>query len=67
MVWGTDQVYHHTLEHCSQQAITPYILPELNDIDTVEDLRRFRKHAPKSKYNSRTFQYLVANEVLKDA
>ena len=67
MVWGTDEVYHHTLERCSQQGIAPYTLPELNDIDTVEDLRRFHRHAPKSKFNTQTYQYLAANEIVKDA
>jgi rSAM/selenodomain-associated transferase 1 len=66
MVWGTEKVCQQTLERCSQKNINPHILPELNDIDTWDDLRLFRKHQKKSKHNTKTIRYLITNRILED-
>jgi uncharacterized protein len=38
--WGTETVLARTLELIKQQGLTPLLLPEINDIDTVDDLIR---------------------------
>jgi glycosyltransferase A (GT-A) superfamily protein (DUF2064 family) len=36
--WGTPKVYEATRDKCSQLGAPPVVLPELRDVDRLEDL-----------------------------
>jgi rSAM/selenodomain-associated transferase 1 len=42
--WGTETVLSQTLELIKHQGLSFYLLPEINDIDTVDDLVRCGQH-----------------------
>jgi uncharacterized protein len=42
--WGTETVLSQTVNLIKQQGLTPFLLPEINDIDTVDDLIRCGHH-----------------------
>jgi len=64
--WGTDSVYAKTLEICRQEKIRPHILPELNDIDTYDDLKQFMKESDKKQRSDLlSFTYLSKKDSLK--
>jgi uncharacterized protein len=42
--WGTETVLPRTLELIKQQGLEVFLLPEINDIDTVDDLIRCGHH-----------------------
>ena len=46
MAWSTDTVFAETLARLAARGIGPAILPELDDIDTPEDLARWPDFAP---------------------
>ena len=46
MAWSTDTVVAETLARLAARGIGPAILPELDDIDTPEDLARWPGFAP---------------------
>lgn len=48
MEWSTDRVLPETLSRLKSLGINPVILPEHQDMDTLEDLERLRKN-PKAK------------------
>lgn len=65
--WGTDSVYNKTLEICRQEKIRPHILPELNDIDTYDDLKQFMKESDKKlRSDLLSFNYLSKKGVFED-
>ena len=43
IAWGTNTVFRETLDRFQDIAITPRLLPSLNDIDRPEDLKHFRR------------------------
>jgi rSAM/selenodomain-associated transferase 1 len=43
IAWSTDQVLSQTLKLCSSQRLSPALLPELRDIDQIEDLVYYRE------------------------
>jgi rSAM/selenodomain-associated transferase 1 len=45
IAWGTDSVFRKTLEICEEENIRPHLLPALNDIDTIDDLKQFMNEA----------------------
>lgn len=62
--WGTDSVYNQTLEICRREKIRPHILPELNDIDTYDDLEQFMKGPDKAKRSDLySFNYLLSKNI----
>lgn len=42
--WGTETVFSTTLEKCKAANLSPGLLPALQDIDSLEDLRAFQKN-----------------------
>jgi rSAM/selenodomain-associated transferase 1 len=48
MEWSTETVFAETLARLAARGIGPAILPELDDIDTAEDLARWPDFAPDS-------------------
>jgi rSAM/selenodomain-associated transferase 1 len=42
--WSTDSVFDNTIEKLNNSEINYFMLDELTDIDTVEDLQYWRKH-----------------------
>jgi uncharacterized protein len=44
ITWGTETVLSQTVERIKQQGLTVFLLPEINDIDTVGDLKRCGQH-----------------------
>ncbi len=62
--WGTETVYQKTLEICGQQGITPCVLPVLNDIDTVDDLKQFMKESGKKQRSDlSSFNYVLLENI----
>ncbi|MFP4330032.1 MAG: TIGR04283 family arsenosugar biosynthesis glycosyltransferase [Spirochaetaceae bacterium] len=43
--WGDESVYERTLSRIETAALKLRLLPPAGDIDTLEDLRRWRRHA----------------------
>ena len=41
--WSTEQVLNQTIERCNAVHLTHALLPELRDIDLVEDLEFYRR------------------------
>ncbi len=39
MVWSTSTVFRETLDRLQEASVTLHVLPEMTDIDTLEDLR----------------------------
>ncbi|UCE34605.1 MAG: TIGR04282 family arsenosugar biosynthesis glycosyltransferase [Deltaproteobacteria bacterium] len=63
--WGTNTVLTRTLGILRDHQRTAYLLPPLQDIDTLEDLKVFLeklKHAP---HSLRTMTYLNDSEILE--
>lgn len=48
--WSTDQVFPQTLESFKSQNLFYHQLPELTDIDTLEDLQKFPQILPKENH-----------------
>ena len=44
--WSTDKVLPQTIEHIKKLGLLYNLLPELNDIDTLEDLKEFPELIP---------------------
>ncbi|MCK9418734.1 MAG: TIGR04282 family arsenosugar biosynthesis glycosyltransferase [Nitrospirae bacterium] len=68
MAWSTRTVFRETVERLHEASVTLHVLPELTDVDTVEDLRTLMSQvkSPSSR-SSRTLSYLVRhqNSILK--
>jgi rSAM/selenodomain-associated transferase 1 len=63
--WGTDTVLTRTLDILGANQCRFYLLPPLQDIDTLEDLKVFfekHKHAP---HSLRTMTYLNDSQILE--
>jgi len=39
MVWSTSRVFRETVDRLHEESVTLHVLPEMTDIDTLEDLR----------------------------
>jgi rSAM/selenodomain-associated transferase 1 len=46
MAWSSDKVLSTTLARCRQLQLSVYMLPELHDVDTIEDWYRFQETIP---------------------
>jgi uncharacterized protein len=55
--WGTEAVLSQTVELIKQQGLTLFLLPEINDIDTVDDLIRCGQHEVIKKHLSGWLSY----------
>jgi glycosyltransferase A (GT-A) superfamily protein (DUF2064 family) len=59
MVWSTGTVFRETMDKLHDALLKVHVLPELTDVDTMEDLKAFMSQArsPASK-TSRTRSFL---------
>jgi uncharacterized protein len=55
--WGTETVLSQTLELIKQQGLMVSLLPEINDIDTVDDLIRCGQHEVIKQHLSKWLSY----------
>lgn len=46
IAWSTDKVFEQTVEACSQAKLSTFVLQELTDIDTEQDLIEFSRFNP---------------------
>ncbi len=60
--WGTSLVFGQTLERAEKAGSACGLLPVLNDIDLIDDLRRFYKCYKREGMTSRTMAFLSRQE-----
>lgn len=68
LVWGARTVYRETLDRLHGSSLAVHLLPELTDIDSVEDLRVLLSRAGNpAPGGSRTFSFLMQhrNNIVK--
>jgi uncharacterized protein len=55
MVWSTSTVFRKTLDRLREASVTLHVLPEMTDIDTIDDLRTLQSRVTGSQFElSRT-------------
>jgi uncharacterized protein len=60
--WGTDTVLKDTLKILREKNYKAYFLPELRDVDTIEDLKAlYERNKDTAFANSRTMQFISNN------
>ncbi len=62
ILWGTSLVFGQTLERAKKTGSAYGLLPVLNDIDLIDDLRRFYKRYKREGMTSRTMAFLSRQE-----
>jgi rSAM/selenodomain-associated transferase 1 len=62
--WGTSLVFEQTLERAKKRGSACGLLPVMNDIDLIDDLRRFYKRYKMEGMTSRTMAFLSRQEEL---
>ena len=62
MVWSTGTVFHKTMDKLHDASIKVHVLPELTDVDTMEDLKTLLSQVKdSSSESSRTRSFLEQN------
>jgi uncharacterized protein len=62
IVWGTDAVLKETLKILKEKNYKVHILPELRDVDTMEDLKAlYERNKDMAFANSRTMKFISNN------
>ena len=64
--WSTSRVLRETTKIIRQKGMTCYLLPQWDDIDEVNDLRRFYDHHKGKGETSRTMAFLSRNREIPD-
>ena len=60
--WGTDTVLKDTLKILREKNYRAHILPELRDVDTIEDLKAlYERNKDTAFANSRTMKFISNN------
>ena len=62
--WSTSQVFSKTMKIVGQRGMAHYTLPKWDDIDEIDDLRRFYDHHKRKGETSRTMAFLSKIEKL---
>jgi glycosyltransferase A (GT-A) superfamily protein (DUF2064 family) len=61
--WSTERVFKDTMGVFSKKGYKVYVLPQLRDIDRIEDLKTFYKESKKTRCKySKTLFYLSSIE-----
>jgi uncharacterized protein len=59
IAWGTDAVLKETLKILREKNYRAHILPELRDVDTIEDLKALYERSKDTEFaNSRTMKFI---------
>ncbi len=63
--WGTDSVFELTMKKLEKKQVFPSVLPLINDIDTIEDLKAFVKNSQNKSFPStHTYRYILKSGLL---
>lgn len=63
--WSTDTVFRETVDIMHESSLRVHLLPQLMDVDTLEDLKAFFERNRDAGFNkSKTMTYLINNKLL---